>query len=482
MKCFGEKGKGKMKKFIAVVCLIALISGCSPNYNAEREFWKAERLLAQIKRTDIEQKGVQILNPVIAAFQKVAETYPHSPKASESMFVISNLKIRQKNYEDAREVLRKIVQNFSNFRDSAVEARDGIAKLYEAEKNWPKAEEAYWEVADYHPNHIKGLYAPIHVMVHYKRLKDTAGQTKAFERAKLYYEEKAEQLGPIQAAAAVKNYEALAYLAYGDWQEARTRWLAIAKNFPESPFAPMSLLAAAELSARQEDFGTAKTAYERYFSQYLHHPLVNKAMVQFGLLYMSKKDYAKARAWFTKAAEKTKEPGDAAQFKLLIANTFRVEGKWDQAEKLYDEIQTRYPDSSAALQVPLLLYQHLETTGDKEKAKLLLDQAIQQYETMQTDPSNPQMAALAQRLQNAAYAELGEWASVMENFDRSLASESAPERRGSWLFLKALTAETRIKDLKQAAALYEQFLKEFPNHPLTNTAQERVKKLVKPVE
>ena len=109
-----------MKKITAIFCSLVLLAGCSQNYQAEREFWKAEKALSGITKSMVLEQGTQVLDPVIASFKKIYEQYPSSPKAVESLFVISNLYIRQKKYDEAIQSLEKILQNsLAQFRSQA---------------------------------------------------------------------------------------------------------------------------------------------------------------------------------------------------------------------------------------------------------------------------------------------------------------------------------------------------------------------------
>lgn len=457
-----------------------LLTGCSKNYQAEREFWKAEKVLNDVKKTDIQAKGAETaLAPAILAFERVIDKFPGSVKSVESLFVISNLQIRMNKLADARDTLKKVVQNFSNLQDRTIEAREGIARIYEVEGNWEKSEETYWELAEYHPMHVKGLYAPVHVVIHYKKVNDIAGRKKAFDRAIAYYEEKLKVLGPIDAAGAVVNYKGLVQLANGDWQDARQTWLSISENHPESPFAALALLSAAELSSGRKDFGSAIDAYKKFFERYPTHMAAGKGAYSLGLVYSGQKEFGSAREWFDKALTLLGNNKNAtADVKLTIARTYEEENLPAKADEYYEQVKKDHPESPAALQVPLLLFQRYNKAGENDKAAQILDDAIKTYGEVEAG-ADPQMASVAQRLQNTAFAQKGEWEEIMSNFDESYASEKSFSRKGSWLFLKALLAENRLKDNVKALSFYKIFLDEYPNHPLAALARTRSQNLLK---
>jgi TolA-binding protein len=467
-----------MKKSVAIFCSLIILSGCSQNYQAEREFWKAEKTLSGVTRAMVQDQGPQVFDPMIAAFKKIYEQYPSTPKAVESLFVISNLYIRQKKYDEAIQSLEKIIQNYSDSRDQAPEARYGIAGIYEITGEWEKAETLFWETAEYHPYHPKGLYAPVHIVLHYKKVKDKDGMALAYQKATEFYQKMLKQTGPIQAASALKNYLALTQLANGSWREARATWDALPKEFPDSQFAPLALLASGELSWKKQESQAATASYEEFLNKYPKHQMVPRSMVQLGMIHAEQKNFVKAREWFEKAIAQEKNQQTVSDVKLLIGKAFQDEGQWAEAEKVYQDIETNYKNTNAALQIPFMLASYHEEKGNNDEAQKILDEAIGRYQSLM-DSADPRMADMAMRLQNAAYAEKGDWKKVIGNFEEKIKQEKSPARKANWLFLKAIVVENRIQDAPAALELYTQFVTDYPNHPLTSVAKSRQDFLLK---
>lgn len=461
-----------MKKFIAIALGLLILSGCSKNYQAEREFWKAEKVLATIDKTAPDQLGAGVLDPAVKAFQAVYDRYPASIKAVESLFVVSNLYVRQKKYDEAIQTLKLIVQNYGDMKDRVAEARYGIAGLHELKGDWAQAEATLWEMAQNHAFHQKGLYAPIRIMIHYKKANDAIGAEKAYFKAIETYRRLLKDTGPISAAGMVKNYMGLAELTYGNWQQAREIWLSISDEFPESGYGPLALLAAGEISWKKDDYGSGIAAYEKFLKLYPKHVLAVRAMAQIGAIYVAKSEFVKGREWFQKSLEGQKSPAYIADTQLLIAHSYQKENNWTEAEKLYKEIKTQYPSSNAALQIPFLTANYYEAQGNQDMVKKVLDEAIAGYQSL-IDSGDPQSLALVERLQSQAIAEKGDWQQLLQNFDEKIQRETSDVRKGNWIILKALITENRIQDSKAALSLYENFLTQFPEHPMTDLAKSR---------
>lgn len=467
-----------MKQGLALGCALLFLAGCSQSYQAERDYWKAEKMLSGVTKAMVQEQGPQVFDPAIAAFKKVYEQFPGTEKAADSLFVISNLYLRQKKYDDAIRTLEKVIQNYSDKRERAPEARYGIAGIYEATGAWEKAEPLFWETAEYHSYHQKGLYAPVHVILHYKKVKDKDGMAAAYQRALDFYNRMLKQTGPIQAASALKNYLALAQLANGSWREARATWDSLPKEFPDSSYAPLGLLASGELSWKKQELEAAAASYEDYLKSYPKHPLVTRTMVQLGMIYASQKNYGTAREWLEKAIQNEKKSETLADVKLMIGKSYQDEGIWSEAEKVYQDIEANHENTNAALQIPFLLASYHEEQGHADEAKKILDEAITRYQSL-VDGSDTRMANVALRLQNAAYAEKGDWQNMLANFEQKIQEEKAPERRANWVFLKAVVTEKRLQDEAAARTLYQQFLSQYPEHPLAALAKTRQEFLLK---
>ncbi|MBI4358215.1 MAG: tetratricopeptide repeat protein [Candidatus Omnitrophica bacterium] len=471
-----------MKKLTFLLLFTFFITGCSSeSYRAEKAFYQATKVLKGVTAEQINADPASSLAPAIASFEKVVEQYPTSPKAAESLFKIADLQFTQKRFKEARETLKKVLPNFSRGGDWAPNARFRIAQLYEAEGRWTEAEKAYWEVADYHPVHQRGFYAPLHILLHYKQLKDTSNQNIAYEKALEHYEQALDAAGPIQASASIKNAMALVHLAQNHKEKAREEWLSIAQDFPSSPFAPLAFLTLAELSWKDQNPEQAFSDYERFFRVFDRHPLAGRTAVHAGMLRLFRKEFPEARDWFERALRdyfKTR-PSEIADIKLLIGKTYQDEGKWEDAERYYGDLETNYSMTAAALQIPFARFLHYKATGDVERANQTLDQAIAHYKKLVAEDPHSKIAQYAKRFMFQAYTQKEDWDQVMLSADQELQGETSEDGKGRWLFLKALITENRLKDRERALALYQDFLAQYPGHPLSHMAKSHQEVLAK---
>lgn len=462
-----------MSRFFSTVVfalsITLALSGCSKDYLAEREFYKAEQLLKQVKLTE----GPEALSPAAEAFQHVVDQYPSSKKALQSLELISNIRLKQKNYAAAREAMGEIVRNFGTDANRVADARFRIAQIYELEKNWDGANRTYWELAEFSPLNIKGLYAPIRVLTYYKNQGEQRELEKAYVRTLDHYVKLEKQIGPIDSVAPVKNYLAMAYMIKGDDDKALESWRQIYEQFPEHPYAPLAILASAELLWNRSGAEPAEALYRKFFEKYPKHQLAGKTAMTVGLLYSQQNNYEKAREWYQKALNEyyQEKSTEQAEIKLLLGKTYQDEVMWNEADAIYQEIERDYDDSVAAMQIPLLRAHYHKTQGDVEKSEALITQALADYENFMTVHDGDARADYAERFKAQALAELGAWDEVVKQIDARMEAETAPERKGRWLFLKALLTQNRLDDPVGAASLYKEFLSSYPEHPLAARAK-----------
>ncbi len=472
-----------MKKLSAVFALVALflISGCRENYLAEKAFYQASQTLKKVTPTEFKANPDKALEPAIKLFEKVAEDYPTTSKAADSLFNVAELRVKQKRYEEARRALAKIIPNFTGKGDVVPDARFRIAQLYEIEGFWQKAEKAYWETAIYHPLQQKGLYAPLYVTLRYKQEKDKVHQDEAYQKAVEHYKRMLDQVGPIEASAGLRNSLALTYLSQGNSNDARTEWISIAEQFSNSPYAPLALLTVAELSWKANEFDQVFKDYRYFFERYPHHPLAGRTSVHVGILHQNRKEFAQAREWYEKALTQyfQKNSYARADVKLLIGRSYQEEGLWDQAEKVYKELETNSPNTPAALQIPLMRFVHYDKLGQTENANKVLDQAIARYKKVVEENPRSKLATYAKQFMLSAYSQKKDWNQLLADVDQEFQRETSKDKKGRWLFLKALITEKNLKDREHALTLYQDFLVQYPGHPLSQMAKSHQEILTK---
>src|SRR3989338_8628832 len=99
--------------YLGLALLAFVVSGCREGYLSEKAFYQANKLLSGVTPAQFEADPDGSLAKPIEAFEQVAEQFPLTKKAVESLFKVSELRTKQKNYPEARRALAKVIQNFT---------------------------------------------------------------------------------------------------------------------------------------------------------------------------------------------------------------------------------------------------------------------------------------------------------------------------------------------------------------------------------
>ena len=259
--------------------LVLLMVGCSPTYNGERLFWKAQQLNAVITKDPAKATPEQYTR-AIAAYNRVVQQTPGTAWAARSHFAIGSLYGLQKQYEQAREQLRLILQNYNSERELCLDARLGIAKTYEAEQNIDEAVKMYDAIAEYHPWSRMGLEAPLYVAAVYKRQGKTELATKAYEHAVHVYTKLIPDAPTPDATNQVKGYLALAYQWGSEWIEA-VKLLEEIVDAPSGVNRPLVLLTLGSIyQTKLGQLDTAEAVYRKLAQEFPEHPFGKTAKTQ----------------------------------------------------------------------------------------------------------------------------------------------------------------------------------------------------------
>lgn len=477
-----ERKKASGISLIVLLLCMGFVSGCRENYLAEKAFYKAGKLFsearAQSSQTGLkESEGIEA---ALSAFEAVVEKFPSTPKAPESLIVISQIREEQGRFEEARASLDRLIQNYGGSKKKwEPEARFRMAQIYEEEGRWDEAEKAYWDLSEYFAMDPKGLHAPFYVVLHHRNQRDVGAQKKSYEKALAQYEKIVNTLGPIQASFQVRHYVALVHWAGGELEKAAGEWDALARQFSDSPQAPYWLLSSAEAWWESGKAEQADQAYATFFDRFGSHTLASKAKIRRGTLFLNRKQYAEARNLFKEVLDKQSadwSQDQVAEVKLLIGKSYQGEGQWSEAEAVYKEIESSHSETVSALEIPLLIARYHTVSDHPEQAARVLTEAIDRYQKLKLE-SPGSLSAYAQFFTNEAYAQMGDWQRVLDNVDEEFGKETENDKKGSWLLLKAYITANRLEEREQALDLYRKFLSEYPSHPLRHTAEDHIKAL-----
>ncbi len=477
-----------MKKLLLVVCcglLVTGLTGCGSQYSAEKVYWQANQAAKEIiQNRPLDKLSAEEHQKIIAGYRRVVEKCPLEPLAAQSQFIIAQIYILQGQHAKAKEELVKITQNFSGNAELASQAQFMLGNLYERQGDWGQAISEYEKVTDLFPLSSMGLKTPIYIAEYYQRTKNEAEADKAYNQAIKHYKKIINEYSGTSVAAVVKDYSALAYASQGRWDEAVDVWQAIVNEYPQSQIGTDLLFAIGETYLKQiKDLQKAIEVYEEFVKKNPTSKIIGQAKFQIARLYFIKEDFTKSRQVFTELIKDyPKETELCINAQLAVAASYEKQGDWDSAIQAYDKLKSNYPNTRAALSVPLFIAQHYVRENQISEAEKAFKEAISGYEKLIKEKPNSAQAAQAQELISLAYITQKKWTEAIDSL-KTLA-ETYPENPKAVpsLFSIAVIYQKQLQEPKKAIEIYEKFIGQYPGHALANLAKSEAESLQKLVQ
>jgi tetratricopeptide (TPR) repeat protein len=290
----GKRIGGAAGAFICIAVLAGSVGGCSPSYNGERLFWKAQQSSEAIVK-DPAKATPQDYRKAIDGFQQVVTKVPGTTWAGKAQLAIGSLYALQKDFDKAREAYTLVLRNHGNQKEQALSARYAIAKTYELESRWDDAIKLYGEIADLHTWSRMGLEAPLYIGALHQKLNRTEEAAKAFDRAVRVYTKLIPEAPNPGMQSQLRGYVAAAYQQQGKYAEALAVLEEMARS--EGVNRPLLLMTIGSLyQVRLSSPEKAKETYLQVVNEFPNDPLAKTARERLAKLGMPAESIPQAPA------------------------------------------------------------------------------------------------------------------------------------------------------------------------------------------
>lgn len=153
-------------------------------------------------------------------YQRIIQQYPADKSLGQVYLAMGNVYFKQNRYVEARAHFTKVLENYRNDGDAAINAQTAIAKSYENEGNWTKALNEYQWIVENYPNSMPALNIPLYVANYYQKTDQQNLARTAFENAIRHYQQVADQYPNTMLAAVALDYSVPGYARLEDWEGA----------------------------------------------------------------------------------------------------------------------------------------------------------------------------------------------------------------------------------------------------------------------
>ncbi|MEK6567868.1 MAG: tetratricopeptide repeat protein, partial [Candidatus Omnitrophota bacterium] len=150
---------------------------------------------------------------------------------------------------------------------------------------------------------------------------------------------------------------------------------------------------------------------------------------------------------------------------------YEKQGDWEGVTRVYAEIKASYPDTAAALSIPLFIAQHHQKENRPAEAESSFKEAILEYEKIiKRDPHSP-LAAQAWDLISLTYLSQQKWDKAVDSL--RVLSEAYPDdiRAPKAMFTMAIIYRRQLRDPRKAKEAFEKFVQKYPGHELAGLAK-----------
>jgi len=278
----------RIKKVILlflIICFAAVNAGCYGTYEAERQYWLAnrqyERLLQSLNQASDESQRSEIIKDkapeVIISLRKITINYPFLPLSSQAMLLIANVYIIEARLDRAIKEYENIINEFPHMREQCASAMIALASIYKERGNWRSAEEIYENViSEYFDTQI-GFQAPLLIARYYKSRAMNIEADKTYETAMNLYKEYINDNPDIPQSAIVLEQLVNCYGDQGQWFEAINYLQDDIIKDSDSPLALQAMLITGTIYEVQ--FNSRDKAFEIYrqaVEKFPEDPMVGK--------------------------------------------------------------------------------------------------------------------------------------------------------------------------------------------------------------
>lgn len=224
----------------------------------------------------------------------------------------------------------------------------------------------------------------------------------------------------------------------------------------------------------------AQTAaqYKDIITKYAKTVSSKKARLLLGGLYVSKKEFAAARGEFNDILKKFPEDKNyCAEALFAIGNSYEAEAKWAEALSTYESIMDNYIGTTRALNTPLHIANYYKRKDDDASKNNYLLKAAGYYKKIAQTYPNSQLGYIALNYEIASFQLLEKWGAVLEMLKNILFDyPNAPDIIRNLRRIEMIAIQ-RLKAPQRAIDIFEDFIKQYPEHRLNNILQKQIKLL-----
>lgn len=490
---------------ITIFCTILFI-GCSGEgaknsiYLAEKMFYKAEKIKQniltnpEIANPEEYEKAEQAYREVIDKIGP-AEQSPREVRGilQRSWLTIAQLKLIQKQENEALEVYNEIIEKSKNDRELCAVAQFSKAQSLERLKKFDEAIEAYKIVfRDYPPvlsdtllPNYNILQTPVYIARLYRANDKNSEADKQYEEARHYFQQVIQKYPQSEIAVEAQNQIAITYGDQQKWEQAVQTLNEAIRRYPDEgkikgiTFS-LAMIYDQQLNQAYKALETLQQIINKYPAD---DNFLGQVHLATGNIYLRQKRYDEARTEFRIVLDKyNKDQNSSINAQLAFAKSYEDQGNWSKAMNEYQWIVENYPTTIHALNIPLYIADHYRKQNEQNLAKSAYESAVEHYKGVLEKYPNTPLSAMAQDYTASAYMRLEKWGEAANSLQMLTKMDIPPQNKiRTYVTLEKLYDE-KLNDPVKALAVYSELLQNYPQAPFAAEIKSKSQKLQQKVD
>lgn len=260
-------------------------------YSDQKQWSKAVNILRQIVRAYPDRDEIPNIlfsigniyltglhNPTEASriFDRLLQKYPGHDIEGYVHLGRARILSEQNKNEQARELLRWIIENYPQDSNLSASSQLTLASTYEAGGDWQRAIVEYRWVEENYPTTRQGLFVPTYIAEAYRRRNEPTVAKNAFADAISHYQNLVKKYPKTVLAGTAQEFVIYCYAAQQDWDQAAKAADALRQVHPGTRSEINASLFLGQIYEAMSDYNMAIDAYENFASQYPNHPLFSQ--------------------------------------------------------------------------------------------------------------------------------------------------------------------------------------------------------------
>ena len=265
------------KSYQVLILLALLLTACSQQYSAERDFYRASKYSADIFK---DPKGIPPykFEKALANFQAIMTKYPRTQQAIESYFIAGDIYMLENRYRDAAALFQTVKKAYPDQVGLQARATIAIAGCLEKENDWPGAYRNYREAVEKYPGEPATLQVPVYILDYYRQSGEKSKEEQVYRQAVRDYKNVINKYSETKSAYSARNLLTEVYMRGGDWANVLATLSEQVKKYPQSPDAPTWLMTmAATYEMKLNNKAKAREYYQMVKDKYSTSPWAKEA-------------------------------------------------------------------------------------------------------------------------------------------------------------------------------------------------------------